>query len=131
MPIVLHFLAEETPAFIARHLVSRLTQYAETLKTPFFVALVDYAEQAISSGPVPATTAASSIAEARSAASSWSIWAKRSSATTSTIRSQNLATSSPTKARRKSVSRIRFPALKPKCREENGAVRFHTYVVRE
>jgi hypothetical protein len=28
-----------------RHLVSRLTQYAETLKTPFFGALVDYAEQ--------------------------------------------------------------------------------------
>jgi ornithine decarboxylase len=28
------FLAEETPEFIARNLVSRLTQYAETLKTP-------------------------------------------------------------------------------------------------
>jgi ornithine decarboxylase len=39
------FLAEETPEFIARNLVSRLTQYAETLKTPFFGALVDYAEQ--------------------------------------------------------------------------------------
>jgi ornithine decarboxylase len=39
------FLAEETPQFIARNLVSRLTQYAETLKTPFFGALVDYAEQ--------------------------------------------------------------------------------------
>jgi ornithine decarboxylase/arginine decarboxylase len=38
------FLAEETPEFIARNLVSRLTQYAETLKTPFFGALVDYAE---------------------------------------------------------------------------------------
>ena len=39
------FLPEETPEFIARNLVSRLTQYAETLKTPFFGALVDYAEQ--------------------------------------------------------------------------------------
>src|ERR1700733_8549097 len=39
------FLAEETPEFIARNLVSRLTQYAETLKTPFFGALADYAEQ--------------------------------------------------------------------------------------
>ena len=38
------FLAEETPDFIARNLVSRLRQYAETLKTPFFGALVDYAE---------------------------------------------------------------------------------------
>src|SRR5271168_4555980 len=38
-------LAEETPEFIARNLVSRLTQYAETLKTPFFGALVDYAEE--------------------------------------------------------------------------------------
>jgi ornithine decarboxylase/arginine decarboxylase len=39
------FLAEETPEFIARNLVSRLKQYAETLKTPFFGALVDYAEE--------------------------------------------------------------------------------------
>ncbi|WP_159999297.1 Orn/Lys/Arg decarboxylase N-terminal domain-containing protein [Roseomonas sp. 18066] len=39
------FLAEETPGFIARNLVSKLRQYAETLKTPFFGALVDYAEQ--------------------------------------------------------------------------------------
>ena len=38
------FLAEETPDFIARNLVSRLRSYAETLKTPFFGALVDYAE---------------------------------------------------------------------------------------
>jgi hypothetical protein len=30
---------------IARGLVSRVTQYAETLKTPFFGALVDYAEK--------------------------------------------------------------------------------------
>jgi ornithine decarboxylase len=39
------FLSEETPAFIAKSLVSRLKQYAETLKTPFFGALVDYAEE--------------------------------------------------------------------------------------
>ena len=39
------FLAEETPDFIAKTLVSRLSQYAETLKTPFFGALVDYAEE--------------------------------------------------------------------------------------
>jgi len=39
------FLAEETPEFIARNLVSRLKQYAETLKTPFFGALVDYGER--------------------------------------------------------------------------------------
>jgi ornithine decarboxylase/arginine decarboxylase len=39
------FLAEETPDFIAKNLVSKLRQYAESLKTPFFGALVDYAEQ--------------------------------------------------------------------------------------
>jgi ornithine decarboxylase/arginine decarboxylase len=39
------FLAEETPEFIARNLISRLKQYAGTLKTPFFGALVDYAEE--------------------------------------------------------------------------------------
>ena len=39
------FLSEETPEFIARNLISRLKQYAETLKTPFFGALVDYAEE--------------------------------------------------------------------------------------
>ena len=39
------FLAEETPDFIAKNLVSRLKQHAETLKTPFFGALVDYAEE--------------------------------------------------------------------------------------
>src|ERR1700742_1746983 len=39
------FLAEETPEFIAKNLVSRLKQYADTLKTPFFGALVDYAER--------------------------------------------------------------------------------------
>jgi len=39
------FLSEETPGFIAKNLISRLMQYAETLKTPFFGALVDYAEE--------------------------------------------------------------------------------------
>ncbi len=39
------FIAEETPEFIATNLVSRLKQYAETLKTPFFGALVDYGER--------------------------------------------------------------------------------------
>ncbi len=39
------FLSEETPEFVARNLVSRLRNYAATLKTPFFGALVDYAEQ--------------------------------------------------------------------------------------
>ncbi|WP_316225154.1 MULTISPECIES: Orn/Lys/Arg decarboxylase N-terminal domain-containing protein [unclassified Bradyrhizobium] len=39
------FLSEETPPFIAKNLISRLKQYAETLKTPFFGTLVDYAEE--------------------------------------------------------------------------------------
>jgi ornithine decarboxylase len=39
------FLAEETPEFIAKNLVSRLKQYAETLKTPFFGTLVDHSEE--------------------------------------------------------------------------------------
>jgi ornithine decarboxylase len=39
------FLSEETPPFIAKNPISRLKQYAETLKTPFFGALVDYAEE--------------------------------------------------------------------------------------
>jgi ornithine decarboxylase len=39
------FLAEKTPEFIAKNLVSRLKQYADTLKTPIFGALVDYAEE--------------------------------------------------------------------------------------
>ena len=39
------FLAEETPDFIAKTLIAGLRQYADTLKTPFFGALVDYAEQ--------------------------------------------------------------------------------------
>lgn len=39
------FLAEETPEFISKNLISRLKQYAETLKTPFFGVLADYAEK--------------------------------------------------------------------------------------
>ena len=39
------FLSEETPAFIALNLASRLRNYAATLKTPFFGALLDYSEQ--------------------------------------------------------------------------------------
>ena len=94
------FLAEETPEFIAKNLVSRLKQYAETLKTPFFGALVDYAEEATSCGPAPATMAASSTTAARSAASSSSISAKRCSATISTIPCSSSATCWSTKARR-------------------------------
>ena len=87
------FLAEETPEFIARGLVSRVTQYAETLKTPFFGALVDYAEKpATSSGPARATTAASSTTARRSAGSSSSISGRRSFATTSTTPCSTSAT---------------------------------------
>jgi ornithine decarboxylase len=64
------FLAEETPDFIARNLVSKLRQYAETLKTPFFGALVDYAEQGNQLWTCPGLMAACSTAAARSAASS-------------------------------------------------------------
>lgn len=39
------FIEEDTPAFVARNLVSHLRNYAESLKTPFFGAMVDYAEQ--------------------------------------------------------------------------------------
>lgn len=39
------FTAEDTPEFIAKNLVDHLVRYAESLKTPFFGAMVDYAEQ--------------------------------------------------------------------------------------
>jgi ornithine decarboxylase len=39
------FIDEDTPQFVARNLVSHLQSYAESLKTPFFGAMVDYAEQ--------------------------------------------------------------------------------------
>jgi ornithine decarboxylase len=40
------FIDEDTPEFIARNLISHLRRYTESLKTPFFGAMVDYAEQA-------------------------------------------------------------------------------------
>lgn len=40
------FIEEDTPEFVARNLVSHLRNYADSLKTPFFGAMVDYAEQA-------------------------------------------------------------------------------------
>ncbi len=40
------FMEEDTPEFVARNLVSHLRTYADSLKTPFFGAMVDYAEQA-------------------------------------------------------------------------------------
>lgn len=94
------FLSEETLPFIAKNLISRLKQYAETLKTPFFGALVDYAEEEISSGPARATMAACSTIAARSAGSSSSISANPCSATTSTIPCSTSATSSPMRALR-------------------------------
>jgi ornithine decarboxylase len=39
------FEAEDTPEFVARNLVEHLRQYAASLKTPFFGAMVDYADQ--------------------------------------------------------------------------------------
>lgn len=39
------FIEEDTPQFVARNLVSHLRNYADSLKTPFFGAMVDYAEQ--------------------------------------------------------------------------------------
>jgi ornithine decarboxylase len=39
------FAGEDTPEFLAKNLLSHLSQYAESLKTPFFGAMIDYAEQ--------------------------------------------------------------------------------------
>lgn len=39
------FAGEDTPDYIARNLVDHLVRYASSLKTPFFGAMVDYAEQ--------------------------------------------------------------------------------------
>ncbi len=39
------FAGEDTPAFIASNLADHLLRYANSLKTPFFGAMVDYAEQ--------------------------------------------------------------------------------------
>lgn len=40
------FIEEDTPEFVARNLVSHLRRYVDSLKTPFFGAMVDYAEEA-------------------------------------------------------------------------------------
>ena len=86
------FLSEETPPFIAKNLISRLKQYAETLKTPFFGALVDYAEEGNQLWTCPGHNGACFTAAARSAACLWNISAKQYSATTSTIRCSTSAT---------------------------------------
>lgn len=39
------FLAEDMPDFIAKNLIGHLKIYAATLKTPFFGAMVDFAEE--------------------------------------------------------------------------------------
>jgi len=39
------FAGEDTPEFLAKNLLSHLIRYADDLKTPFFGAMVDYAEQ--------------------------------------------------------------------------------------
>ena len=95
------FLAEETPEFIAKNLVSRLKQYAETMKTPFFGELVDYAEEGNQLWTCPGHNGGVFYsAAARSAGFSSNISAKRSFATISTIRCWSWATCSPTKGRR-------------------------------
>ena len=40
------FVEEDTPEFVARNLASHLRAYADSLKTPFFGAMVDYADEA-------------------------------------------------------------------------------------
>lgn len=40
------FIEEDTPEFVARNLASHLRGYAQSLKTPFFGAMVDYADEA-------------------------------------------------------------------------------------
>ena len=86
------FLAEETPDFIAKNLVSRLRQYAETLKTPFFGALVDYAEEGNQLWTCPGHNGGVFYAAARSAGSSSNISARRYFATISTTRCSSWAT---------------------------------------
>ena len=39
------FAGEDTPEFIAKNLADHLVHYAQSLKPPFFGAMVDYAEQ--------------------------------------------------------------------------------------
>ena len=71
------------PQAICRHAEDAVLRRARRLRR----------KKATSCGPARATTAASSTAAARSGASSSSIWAKRSFATISTIRSSNSAIS--------------------------------------
>ena len=85
------FLAEETPEFIAKNLVSRLRNYAETLKTPFFGALVDYAEEGNQLWTCPGHNGGIFYGRSPMDASSSSISVKRCSATTSTTRCSILA----------------------------------------
>ena len=85
------FLAEETPDFIAKNLVSRLKQYAETLKTPFFGALVDYAERGNHLWTCPGHNGGILRIAARSAGSFSSILGKKCSAMTSTTQCSNWA----------------------------------------
>jgi ornithine decarboxylase len=80
------FLAEETPDFIAKNLISRLRQYAETLKRRFLARWSTMRRRVISSGPAQATTVAYSTPAARSAGFSSSISGRRSFATISTTR---------------------------------------------
>ncbi len=87
------FLSEETPAFIAKNLVSRLKQYAETLKTPFFGALVDYAEEGNQLWTCPGHNGGVFYSRSPIGRCSWSIWARRCSATISTIPCSTSATS--------------------------------------
>ncbi len=75
------FLAEETPEFIAKNLVSRLKQYAETLKTPFFGALVDYAEEGNQLWTCPGHNGGIFYSRSPIGRTSWSISARRCSAT--------------------------------------------------
>ena len=88
------FLAEETPDFIAKNLISRLRQYAETLKTPFFGA-----PRGLCRGGQPALDLPRpqrwrhSTRAAQSGGSSSSISARRYSATISTTRCSILAIS--------------------------------------
>jgi ornithine decarboxylase/arginine decarboxylase len=83
------FLSEETPEFIARNLVSRLRNYAATLKTPFFGALVDYAEQGNQLWTCPGHNGG--IFYSRSPIGRIFVWGRRSSATTWTILCWNSA----------------------------------------
>ena len=79
------FLAEETPEFIAKNLVSRLRQYAETMKTPFFGELVDYAKEGNQLWTCPGHNGGMFYPRSPIGRISSNISARRSFATTSTI----------------------------------------------